>query len=979
MRQNFKLKPSENFISTALLKNLIKTSTIPKAIIEETTSELWYETLSGEGKIEFKNNVTYEGNLRYGILDNQDVSKPCVLTFPDGTKYCGTMKNGEITGEGEYTFSNGATYTGQVLNGLRHGKGIYKSSGILFEGEWKNGLKHGKGKIKQEGMELEGEWDEGVLKGKCRIKWKTGNIFEGELTNNKMSGNGFMIWYNKGEKYTGQWENNLQNGFGVHIWYDSNLETKYFRDRYIGEWKDGKREGYGKFFYSNGNIYEGYWKNNKKEGFGIFHFQDRTEYIGNFKDDIMIDNLPKDQLNSMLNQNSNNNTNNDTSLNNTNQMNKIRPGTNTSEAKNNNSKLNSSNVNNTKSDSLISNQQQLNTIKEKTSSEISSPKKTKNISITKEIIEEEKYPQKSLKEKEKESKIIKNLDEIKIKINLNDLISSDPEIKNSLKEVDNLLLRNLSLITHLYMVACGKEDIKTIEVGTTTISRSLASDGKSFFNKQLQGIKKEKEKEKEGEDIQNQQNNEEKKEKNIEFDNVYNNDLYFCLDFKFFWKLIRECGILSPQLSLAIIDRMYFQNFENYIDMYYLPDYLEKNNQNREEFNKIYNFLFQKIKKSKFNFDSRYKTQIDQNALLLYGKVNINNDNNYIYNDNEDSYMKEIDDFNLHEEKNVILLRYFYEMIIRIAYLRFSSEPKLSLEKKVKLIIDILKAYFRGKRKTSLDISISAAILIDPKLRNFDNILESYITNHYPLLKNIFIELYKYNCDVYKPFKAYDMTITHKFFFEKIIMNSKSLSKLFENEMNYIELITIYFREKKFQTRGDSNYEELFQYIEEVFNYEMIFREFCELLFFISRKYFMFYQVDTEEEDNKGRPVKDEENVETIENDRDKKKKKTRKKKKSEDVDIYMMIINEIINAKNLVIQKPRSDPVNKYKYPKLKTHDIIERLKEDERIRKLEEERKAKDKIRYEKEREAFKAEDINTYKENKEEEQTNSDESDD
>jgi hypothetical protein len=978
MRQNFKLKPSENFISTALLKNLIKTTDIPKAIIEETTSELWYETLNGVGKIEFKNNITYEGNLRYGILDTQDTSNPCVLTFPDGTKYTGTMKNGEITGEGEYTFSNGATYTGQVLNGLRHGKGIYKSEGILFEGEWKNGLKHGKGKIKQEGMELEGEWDEGVLKGKCRIKWKTGNIYEGELVNNKMCGNGYMIWYDKGEKYTGQWDNNLQNGFGIHIWYDSNQEMKYFRDRYVGQWKDGKRDGYGKFFYSNGNIYEGYWKNNKKEGFGILCFQDRTKYIGNFKDDIMIDNLPKEQLNYMLNQNKNNNSNNnnnninDTSMNYT----KSRPSLNATELKNNISKL--SNVNNTKSESLASNQQQLNTIKEKTSSDILSPKKNKNVNISKDIIEEEKYPQKSLKEREKESKIIKNLDEIKIKINLSDLVTSDPEIKNSLKEIDNLLLRNLSLITHLYMVSCGKEDIKNIEVGTSTISRSLASDTKSFFNKNLQGIKKDKEKEdflkNKGEDIQNQQNNEEKKEKNVEFDNVYNNDLYFCLDFKFLWKLIRECGILSPQVSLAVIDRMYFQNFENYIDMYYLPDFLEKNNQNRKDFPKIYDFLFKRIKQSKFSFDSKYKSQIDQNTLLLYGKVNVNNNMDFMNEEN----MEELDDFNLHEEKNVILLRYFYEIIIRIAYLRFSSESKLPLEKKVKLLIDILKSYFRGKRKTSLDISINASIIIDPKLRNFDNILESYIHNHHEILKDIFTELYKYNCDIYKPFRTFDMTITHKFFFEKIIMNTKNISKLFENKMNYIELITIYFREKKFQTRDNTNFDELFQYIEDVFNYEMIFREFCELLFFISRKYFIYYKIDTEEEDNKGRNVKEEDNVGTEENDRDKKKKKTRKKKKSEDVDLYMIIIKDIIEAKDLVIQKPRVDPVNKYTYPKLNTHNIIERLTEEARQRKLEEERRAKDKIRYEKEREAFKNEDINIYKESNEEEQTNSDYSD-
>ena len=974
MRQNFKLKPSENFISTALLKNLIKTTDIPKAIIEETTSELWYETLNGEGKIEFNNNVTYEGNLKYGILDTQAVSTPCTLIFPDGTKYTGTMKNGEITGEGEYTFSNGATYTGKVLNGLRHGKGIYKSDGILFEGEWKNGLKHGKGKIRQDGMELEGEWDEGILKGKSRIKWQSGNIFEGELANNKMSGNGYMIWYDKREKYSGQWDNNLQNGFGVHVWYDANQDMKYFRDRYIGQWKDGKRDGYGKFFYSNGNIYEGYWKNNKKEGFGILYFNDRSKYVGNFKDDIMIDNLPKEQINILLNQNNNNcnnqNNNNDVSnytdskvtqkSNKSNQNlfknNRLNTNINSSDSKNIN---NTASINNTKSDSIVSNNRQLNVIKEKTS---------RNINTTNEITEEEKYPQKY--QKEKESKIIKNLDEIKVKININDLITAEPDIKASLKEVDNLLLRNLSLITHLYMVACGKEDIKSIEVGTSTISHSIASDGKSFFNKQLQGIKKEKEKEKEEllknkeQDLQGQQNNEEKTEKNIEFDNVYNNDVYFCLDFKYLWKLVRECGILSPKFSLADIDRIYFQNIDNYIDMYYLPELLEKNNKNKEDFEKIYEFIYQKIQKSKYIFDSKFKSQIDQSSILLYGIVNNNtNVNNNII---ENIY----DDFNIHEEKNVILLRYFYEMLVRIAYLKFNSESKLTLDKKLKLLIDTLKSYFRGKRKTSLDISINASIMIDPKLRNFDTILESYINQHYLILNDIFRELCKYNISLYKSYKPYDMTITHGFFFEKIILNSDKLKKLFENKMNYIELITVYFREKKFQS---SNFDELFQYIDEVFNYEIIFREFCELIFFISRKYFIFYEIHTEEEDNKGRIIKEEN-----EKKEEKKKKKTKRKKVNEEVDIYMLIINEIIAAKNSFINEPKKDVINSYKYPKLNTHNIIERLEEDKRLRKLEEERREKDRIRYEKERKAFKDEDVNVFKEDNNEEKSNSEYSD-
>ena len=103
-----------------------------------------------------------------------------------------------------------------------------------------------------------------------------------------------------------------------------------------------------------------------------------------------------------------------------------------------------------------------------------------------------------------------------------------------------------------------------------------------------------------------------------------------------------------------------------------------------------------------------------------------------------------------------------------------------------------------------------------------------------------------------------------------------------------------------------------------------------------------------------------------------------KRKKVNEEVDIYMLIINEIIAAKNSFINETKKDVINSYKYPKLNTHNIIERLEEDKRLRKLEEERRAKDKIRYEKEREAFKNEDINIYKESNEEEQSNSDFSD-
>ena len=172
IRQNFPLNPSDSYISITSLNSIISSTTVKKAVIEETGSELWYETLHGPGKITFKNNIIYEGNLKFGILHNEDPENPSTLYFPDGTKYIGTVKNNRITGEGTYIFSNGDTYTGKVVNGLREGYGVFKSNkNILYEGEWKNGLKQGKGKIIQGNMELEGTWDKGILSGKCRIKW----------------------------------------------------------------------------------------------------------------------------------------------------------------------------------------------------------------------------------------------------------------------------------------------------------------------------------------------------------------------------------------------------------------------------------------------------------------------------------------------------------------------------------------------------------------------------------------------------------------------------------------------------------------------------------------------------------------------------------------------------------------------------------------------------------------------------------------
>ena len=182
--------------------------------------------------------------------------------------------------------------------------------------------------------------------------------------------------------------------------------------------------------------------------------------------------------------------------------------------------------------------------------------------------------------------------------------------------------------------------------------------------------------------------------------------------------------------------------------------------------------------------------------------------------------------------------------------------------------------------------------------------------------------------------------------------------------MLYIDLISYNFKDKKITSKKRSNISdsEIFEYLETLYDYEMIFREFCELVFYISRKYFIFYSIDTKFEDNKLGSLKKEEEKKIEEDDkRNKKKKKT---KKNLNIDIYMIVLDEIINAKNILLEKKKKSRGNKYYYPVLKSHKIIERMEEEKRQKILEEKNREMDRLRYEKARRIFKEEDINIYK---------------
>lgn len=105
-------------------------------------------------------------------------------------------------------------------------------------------------------------------------KYKSGDVYHGELKNDKRQGYGVLEILNSG-KYTGNFKNDYYDGYGVFFWKDGKI--------YQGNWKRGVFEGEGKMIYPNGDIYRGNYSKGLRDGKGSFFvFKTNLEYVGNW-------------------------------------------------------------------------------------------------------------------------------------------------------------------------------------------------------------------------------------------------------------------------------------------------------------------------------------------------------------------------------------------------------------------------------------------------------------------------------------------------------------------------------------------------------------------------------------------------------------------------------------------------------------------------------------------------------------------------
>ena len=917
-KRNFKLNETTPFLPYILSKAILKETDINKEIVEEQNSELWYEALHGRGTAIFSN-LSYKGNITYGILDsrvirsrkkqsmssrlsmsscsdsdnNEGLSETTSeITFPDGTIYKGTIHNNKIDGKGQFIFPTGSTYMGEVKEGLRDGVGTYvcEKKGISYEGEWKKGTKHGKGKLTKKDMIYEGEWSNGIINGKGKCRWlKNNNYYDGMFINGLLSGNGFLVWNSVNEKYIGGWLDNKQSGIGMQIWYEPKGEIKLLRNRYVGYWREGKRNGYGVFFYANGSKYEGYWEDDSKKGFGIFSFLDRSMISGIFDKDRLITPIDITKEPAIANKGSGTTSNNNSMI------------------KDNNTSYNKL-------------------------------KKVLKSNITHSVVSSDTNTNSNVTLDEKKRNILKQLSSNKIYIDISDLILLYPSIQASLKEIDNILLRNLSDISHWYSLAINR-DIKEIDIGSIISTEN---------SKQIT------------------YNADDPKKPLIETA-ITNNDYSFCMELRDLWKFLRDItAIVNYDFTLAEVNRIFYIG-RNYYEMFYIKEGMITQSPYKEEVytdDNVYDYLYMMVRKEKYDFDCKYSKYSNNTVSKEFDECEEYKD--------------------IHNRRNIVLLKHFYEIMIRVAlFKQFNYDNKeegsndaVAIEEKMKKLFLYIKPIMRLKRK-SVNYSKAEASSVsshsamgDGKTKNIDSLFEAFIILYESVLLKIFDDIYLLSTD--NP-NLRNKTITYNFLYKKILIKIKNdiIQSLIKKKSSYCELLLSIPAKTSFTSNANmssmsalkrssiftskdenassKNITKIFSPKQEdnhkkytkLLDNEMIAYEFIEFIFFLSRKYFI---ASNSKEDN----------------------------------------YNEVIEIIRSAVEQAKIDEHIKqeqrkgkkaYWYPKLKAHYKIEE-NERKRQREIEERiKKQKEIERYTIERSKFKAEDNNVYKEENSKEESDED----
>ena len=184
-----------------------------------------------------------------------------ILYSLNNEKYEGYWENNEIIGKGRLTNKNEEfTYEGNFTHNIINGKGEKYYENCIYKGNFVNNMKDGIGEESTIDYDYKGEFSNDLKNGKGKVIYKnTGESYEGEFKDDKLTGYGCYKW-NNNHIYNGQFLNGNMNGIGYYTW----PEGGYYKGNYINNIKEGK----GEFMWPDGRIFKGNFKEGKPNGKG---------------------------------------------------------------------------------------------------------------------------------------------------------------------------------------------------------------------------------------------------------------------------------------------------------------------------------------------------------------------------------------------------------------------------------------------------------------------------------------------------------------------------------------------------------------------------------------------------------------------------------------------------------------------------------------------------------------------------------------
>ena len=882
--QNYNLKKIDidtKFIPYNLLLNTILINTdIPQEIIEEINSELFYKTLHGKGNLNLTS-LNYKGHIKYGILDSRIFNYKYITRKNNIFSTKKLKKNNEIPENietiSEIEFKDGTKYIGTIHNNIIEGKGkFFFPTGSTYEGEVKECLRDGYGKYEniKEKISYEGYWKKGLKHGYGKLK-KPNLLYEGNFKNGIINGEGKIKWLKTNNYYNGNFVNNLCEGFGFMIW-----KKKNYYQKYTGNFEKNIQNGFGI------NVYYEFTKKNYNKMF-------RNRYIGEWKDGkregfgIMFYFNGEEFIGFWKN-----NKKNGFGIFYFIDRSYIKCIFEDDRIKE---------IKEFKSNFLLNDEN--NNIDY---TKVNSNKNLRNINLP-------------------DNKIDNNNDDENyypnFYFNIDDISQYSPEIKNYFFDIDKIILLSISDILRIYKTISNKEkDYNDNSIMSTNLIKRIETEEK--FD-------------------------------NINYELSLTNDNYFCLELKDLWIFLRDTvGIINKNFTFAFFDRFFFNNF--YINSFNIPNELLNKKNNKE----IYNYI--KDLFNQFKYEVFCKNNIGENKKLYDKKI--------IYN-------------NIHNKKNIILLNQFHEVLIRIAYYKyelddvnfyenyigeipnFIKKKDLKFPEKLKNIISNIKPFLKIKHKSIISSKINELSTISShnstKVFNNKKLIDNFLDIYEIILEKCFNDLYYLY--TFNPNES-DKTLTYLIFYNHIIKNNiKEIKNLFPNLISFCELILnilnkilipvnlnttkksmILIKEEIEKNKEQLTTENIHQkdnkfYIQ-LLNNEIIFYEFCEIIYYICKKY---YELNANINLNKN---------------------------KDECYDFIIYNIKKNIRKTILYYKYKKSKKIGKnyYFYPKTKKQINIEKnVKLNEEI-KLKIEKEKREKERIEKQRKMMELDDVNIFQEN-------------